>query len=181
VQVNGAVALARCATPDVKLSKRENRIMRHKVAAVQKTIGRAPTTTVTIQVSFQIISDGATGNIPDQYITAQLATLNAAYAPYGFHFVARLTVRIDNAGLHASCASASQSFKNGLRKQEDGPDVLYFYTCALNDLLGYATFPWWYADKPLRDGVVNLDQSLPGGSVTNFNEGQTATHEIGHW
>jgi hypothetical protein len=70
--------------------------------------------------------------------------------------------------------------KSALRKGDASVLNAYFVNFS-DSLLGYATFPWSYDKDPVYDGVVNHYASVPGGRLTQYNEGDTMVHEVGHW
>jgi hypothetical protein len=139
----------------------------------------------TINVYFHVINKGTginNGDVSSSMINQQISVLNAAYASAEWSFNLVSVDRTTNATWYNNCASGTteSQIKNALRIGT--ADDLNIYSCnPSGGLLGWATFPSSYASQPKLDGVVVLYSSLPGGSAAPYNEGDTATHEVGHW
>ena len=63
------------------------------------------------------------------------------------------------------------------------PRTLNVYAANIGGgLLGWAYFPKGYNNgRDYIDGVVMLDESMPGGTAGKYSVGDTLTHEVGHW
>ena len=150
------------------------------LGAAQRSSGAAAFTRATVDVYWHRITDGARGAVTRTQITKQVSLLNAAYAKAGFTFrLAGIDTTNKPSWYSLKTGTAQEkAMKTALRRGDKGD--LNIYTASLSgDLLGWATFP--KATYDAMDGVVVLDQSLPGGTAKPYNLGDTAVHEVGHW
>jgi hypothetical protein len=144
-----------------------------------------PVTGGTIPVYWHVIRSGSginNGDLPPSSIAAQISVLNAAYASTGWSFALSGVDYITNSSWYGMSpgSSAESQAKNALR-QGSANDLNIYSANPGGGLLGWATFPSSYQSNPKGDGVVVLYSSLPGGSAVPYNEGDTLTHEVGHW
>lgn len=124
------------------------------------------------------------GNVSDRQIRQQIAVLNKTYgglessaaADTPFTFELAGVQRIPNDNWHLDRES------NRYRSQTrlGGADALNIWLVDFA-YLGIATFPWDYEKQPAVDGIRVHYGSLPGGILKYYDEGKTATHEVGHW
>jgi hypothetical protein len=153
----------------------------HRMAILQNT--RTMTTGGTIDVHFHQITDSkGKGALPASMVADQINVLNAAYAPAGWKFVlvSNDVTANDEWFVTQPGRPSETEMKTALRK--GNADSLNLYSANIGGgLLGWATFPKDYKSAPKMDGVVILYTSLPGGSAEHYNEGDTGTHEVGHW
>jgi hypothetical protein len=167
-----------------------------EVEQIEQQITRArgrTKTTVTIPVWFHVIERGSgfdNGDVPESMIRAQLRVLEESYngrtggAGSGFGFALAGVTRTRNQTWFESMATnfeLEMQIKQLLRR--GGPETLNIYTVDGGPYLGFAYYPSVLTspDFAALDGVVLDWRSLPGGTFEIYSEGDTATHEVGHW
>jgi len=160
-------------------------------ASALRTGARLAAGSVTIRTWVHVITDGTAGNVSSTAINNQINVLNAGFsgtatggsgANTAFRYSLAGVTRTNNRSWYnlRQGSSAERQMKSSLRR--GGAATLNIYLANLQGgLLGWATFPSNYSRKPSQDGVVVLNASLPGGSARPYNQGDTATHEVGHW
>jgi hypothetical protein len=178
-----AALLDRCGNPDFdaeSVALIESRF--EALRARQELNGEVHAMATNIPVYVHVIrSSTGAGGVTATQIANQISVLNNAYGSAGFTFTLAGTDTTNN-GTWYTCTGGSceTQMKNALHKGTASSLNLYTNNMG-GGLLGWATFPWSYSSSPLMDGVVILQTSLPGGSATNYNQGDTGTHEVGHW
>jgi hypothetical protein len=175
-----------CATLDLPVVER---------AAIDELIARRQTELLfkpgggpaTIRVWFHVIYDvdrrtGAeVGNVSDAVIEAQVRVLNESFGS-GFGFtLAGVTRTHDSKWFRLTGGGLEADMKKTLKV--GGPDTLNIYTNNMGrSLLGWAYYPSIVnSSQAYLDGVVLHYGTLPGGHYDPYNEGDTGTHEVGHW
>jgi len=142
-----------------------------------------PSGPIVVQVWFHVIHDGDNGKLTQSEVNDQMAVLNSAFAASNVSFNLVGTTFTNNASWYnMGYGSQAETQAKAALREGDNAATLNIYSANIGGgLLGWATFPSSYASRPLADGVVILTQSVPGGTAAPYNEGDTATHEVGHW
>jgi hypothetical protein len=145
--------------------------------------GIAQAGNVPVYVHVMAAADGS-GDVTDSQINQQIAVLNTTYggqesgtaSDTGFTFSLAGIDRYYNSQWHAD--KQSSSYRSQTR--QGGANALNIWLVDFA-YLGVATFPWDYSRNSSIDGIRVHYDSLPGGGIANYNLGETATHEAGHW
>jgi hypothetical protein len=122
-----------------------------------------------------------------QMVNAQVAVLNEAYAGQNDGAAAASPFQVSLAGVKVWENNSWYTVVPGSVEKQmkaatriGGKDTLNVWTANIgDDLLGWATFPTRKLSSD--DGVVILDESMPGGDAGIYSLGDTLTHEVGHW
>ena len=167
------------------VSAEQQRAIAKRTDRILRASGRPSATAVDVPVYVHVMAatDG-TGDVPQSQIDAQIDVLNDTFAgtesgdaaDTGFTFTLAGVDRFYNNTWHKDGASS----KYRSQTRQGGANALNIWLVNFK-YLGIAQFPWDYDRNPETDGVRVHFGSLPGGPIQNYNLGETATHEVGHW
>ena len=148
--------------------------------------------TFIVKVAAHVIRSKNKGGISVAKLRRQIHALNHGYAGVQKQGGANTQVRFKmvhhtltyNRAWYTKMVPGSKQEKAAKHALHEGGAKtlnLYFMGNTASGLLGWSTFPQWYQRAPKMDGVVILDGSIPGGYAVPYDQGKTATHEVGHW
>ncbi len=148
---------------------------------IEEHYGKALNISIPIAIH-SIYESQSNGYVTDQMVTDQIQVLNDAYAGTGvsfylYHFARYQSSRYFSWDFYTLDEKAVKQYL-----AIDPAHVLNIYLQSPpGGILGWAYFPWNAPEDHFGHGVVLMWASLPGGPAAPYNEGDTATHEIGHY
>jgi len=140
--------------------------------------------TVNIRTYWNTITSGSgsEGAISNVVVRESISILNAAFSPH-FSFTLNdadiITIPKRSYWDLGIDSKEEKQMKSELRK--GGCGALNIYSTKTVGALGWAYFPDGCANSQRDDGIVILHTSVPGGTGAPYDEGDTLTHEVGHW
>lgn len=175
------IAGARCVAPRPSETDLQN-IEADLAATRARYGGEVNLMPTTIPVAFHVVHSGSSGLISQQMVDDQIDVLNAAFVGTNFQFSLASTDFTNNRQWFNNCGSTGRERQMKQSLNVDPATTLNIYTCQPSGgILGWAYFPSSYPEDSFWHGAVLLHSSLPGGSAAPYNEGDTGTHEVGHY
>ena len=167
-----------------QIETRTKRIVAQKRQQGQTAAAANAITSIPVYIHEMRAKNGA-GDVTSSQITQQISVLNQTYGGADVNGAGR------NTGVGFYLAGSNEYFNDTWHQdrssstyrsktRQGGKNALNIWLVDF-DYLGVATFPWDYSKQPKIDGIRVQYSSVPGGSATNYNLGETATHEAGHW
>jgi hypothetical protein len=150
---------------------------------------------VRIPVHAHVIDGNRSRGPSQKRVQRQLTILNRAYAggqsvhnsETRFRFYLESFDRVRNQRWLTATAFGSDDQQARRTLHVGGPEALNIYFSKPRApqtgtfILGYSTVPWQARRAPRLDGVTIHTASMPGGSASGYNRGDTTVHEVGHW
>jgi hypothetical protein len=165
-----------------------------KMYGVIKDAPRMPNGSVHIPTVFHVISDHqltSTEHTRMQgMISAQVTVLNDSYsgktakdaADSPFRFSLTDTTYTVNPSWYTVVPGKNERDMKQALYTGDSTTLNVYVANIGGGLLGWSYFPKDYnTGRDFIDGVVMLDESMPGGTAGKYSLGDTLTHEVGHW
>lgn len=135
-----------------------------------------------INVYVHIVHTNKRGNVSDADVAAQIKVLNRAFKNRGFRFKLKGITRTRKNNWASKCDRAGVYNRMTGTLAVDPTKNLNIYLCNPGGgILGFAFLPGSAVTGTAQDGVVLLYTTLPNGSAVPYDEGDTGTHEVGHW
>lgn len=142
---------------------------------------------IVVNVYFHVVTKTeSAGSITQEMATQQIQALNVAYNPYDIQFNLQDTTFTVNDAWAVGADADDQVMKQTLRKGTYKDLNIYFQSDLEGYVLGKCSLPAEIhgtvdPSAYASDGCNVNANTMPGGSISEYNLGQTAVHETGHW